>query len=394
LIRGIEAGADDYLFKPLDHEMMLARIKALVERKRNLDRQQRMREESILLTTLGGEVVDGLGGTVSDIDAAIDKMIRLQPRKTMDMIDKPRTVIIGLAQEGAAWIWRHYEYAFQELSRVTLDFNPIAGITLPEKGRSKMLHLSGPQLAPEAQMLIKNFHRRNISVENGLAYLHGDLCVLAVNFGREIDDDHVNFLRQTISLCRLLYLLAAQKRETVKAFDYGVYALARAAECHDDDTGSHALRVGDYCGVLAERLGLKEDFIQRISVQALLHDVGKIYTPSSILKKTEPLSPEEWVEMKKHTLWGGENHRVPPPLAHRPVHRAQPSRKMGRFRLSARPQGGGDPSGGAYRRLGRSIRRTAVRPGAQTGAGSPNRRQNSQSGRRPPQNAAKGGTPP
>jgi response regulator RpfG family c-di-GMP phosphodiesterase len=306
LIRGIEAGADDYLFKPLDHEMMLARIKALVERKRNLDRQQRMREESILLTTLGGEVVDGLGGTVSDIDAAIDKMIRLQPRKTMDMIDKPRTVIIGLAQEGAAWIWRHYEYAFQELSRVTLDFNPIAGITLPEKGRSKMLHLSGPQLAPEAQMLIKNFHRRNISVENGLAYLHGDLCVLAVNFGREIDDDHVNFLRQTISLCRLLYLLAAQKRETVKAFDYGVYALARAAECHDDDTGSHALRVGDYCGVLAERLGLKEDFIQRISVQALLHDVGKIYTPSSILKKTEPLSPEEWVEMKKHTLWGAK----------------------------------------------------------------------------------------
>jgi len=305
-IRGIEAGADDYLFKPLDHDMMLARIKALVERKKRRESLFRLHQESALLTAVSGEVIDALGNAAVEIESGIEKMVRVQTRKTMDMIEKPRTVIVGLAQEGTAWQWHHYEYAFHELNRVKLDFNPIAGLAMPEKNQSKMLNLSGLQLAPEARTLIKNFQARNISVENGIAYLHRDMCILAVNYGQEIEEDHISLLRQMISQSRLMYLLSVQSKETGKAFDYGVYALARAAESHDDDTGNHALRVGDYCGVLAERLGMTEDFVHNISVQAVLHDVGKIYTPSAILKKTEALSAEEWVEMKKHTLWGAK----------------------------------------------------------------------------------------
>ena len=305
-IRAIEAGADDYLFKPLDHDMMLVRIKTLVERKKSRDRLFRLHEESALLTAVSAEVIDGLGSAATEIETGIDKMVRVQVRKTMDMVEKPRTVIVGLAQEGTAWQWYHYEYAFHELSRVKLDFNPISGLAMPEKNESRMLYLSGPQLMPDARTLIKNFQARNISVENGIAYLHRDMCILAVNYGQEIEENHISLIRQMIAQSRLMYLLSVQTKETGKAFDYGVYALARAAESHDDDTGNHALRIGDYCGVLAERLGMKDDFVHRISVQAVLHDVGKIYTPSAILKKSEALSAEEWVEMKKHTLWGAK----------------------------------------------------------------------------------------
>jgi HD-GYP domain-containing protein (c-di-GMP phosphodiesterase class II) len=136
--------------------------------------------------------------------------------------------------------------------------------------------------------------------------LNRNFCILAVNYGEEPGDDHIAFLRQMITQSRFLYALAAQSREVDKAFDYGIYALARAAEAHDDDTGNHVYRVGDYCGVLAERLGLGADFVRRIIVQATLHDIGKIYTPATILKKKEALNAEEWVEMKKHTLWGAK----------------------------------------------------------------------------------------
>lgn len=305
-IKGIESGADDYLFKPLDHDMMLARVKMLVESKKKRERQVRLHRDSAMLTAVGTEIVDGIGGGAPDIDAGIEKIAAMQTRKTMDMLEKPRTIIVGMAMEGAAWQWRHYEYAFNELSRVHLDFNPITGIAMPEKGQSKMFTLAGLPMAPEAKILIKNFHARNISVENGVAYLHRDLCVLAVNYGQDIEEEHIAFLRQMIIQSRFMYLLAMQRKETEKAFDYGVFALARAAEAHDEDTGSHALRIGDYCGVLAERLGMKEDFVRSISVQGVLHDVGKIYTPTSILKKQEALSAEEWVEMKKHTLWGAK----------------------------------------------------------------------------------------
>ena len=305
-IRGIEAGADDYLFKPLDHEMMLARIKMLVMRKKSQENLARLYRDTTTLTALGGEMLDGFKGSGLDVQADIEKMIQLLVRRTTDMIEKPRTVIVGLLSDPARWQWYHYEYAFQELNRVKLNFSPVADMALPETGKSKFLSLTGQKTELEVKLLVKNFQARNISVENGVAYLSRDLCVLAVNYGQDVGEDQVAFLRQMIVQSRFLYLLSSQTLELGKAFDYGVYALARAAEAHDDDTGSHFYRVGDYCGVIAERLGLKDDFVRTITVQAMLHDVGKIYTPQAILKKTEALTADEWVEMKKHTLWGAK----------------------------------------------------------------------------------------
>lgn len=305
-IRGIEAGADDFLFKPLDHEMMLARIKMLVERKKSSERQMRLYQDSAILAAYGVDFIDEFKGSGLDIQTDIEKMVKLLVRKTTDMLEKPRTVIVGAYIDVSGWQWHHYEYAFQELGRVKLDFSPMAGMDLSDKSKAKILMLSGPKTEPEAKVLIKNFQARNISVENGVAYLSPDLCVLAVNYGQEVGNDQVTLLRQIIVQSRFLYLLSSQTREMGKAYDYGVYALARAAETHDDDTGSHVFRIGDYCSVIAERLSLKADFVAKINVQAVLHDVGKIYTPSAILKKKEALTAEEWVEMKKHTLWGAK----------------------------------------------------------------------------------------
>ncbi len=305
-IRGIEAGADDFLFKPLDHEMMLARVKMLVERKKNSERQTRLYQDIAILSAYGSDFIDGFKGSGLDVQGDIEKMVKLLVRKTTDMHEKPRTVIVGVLAANSGWQWHHYEYAFQELSSVKLDFSPLAGIELSDKTKAKLFLLTGSKTELEAKLLIKNFQVRNMPVENGVAYLSSDLCVLAVNYGQDVGDDHMTLLRQMIVQSRFLYLLDAQIREVGKVSDYGVYALARAAETHDDDTGSHAFRIGDYCGVTAERLGLKADFVEKIIVQATLHDVGKIYTPQAILKKKEALTAEEWVEMKKHTLWGAK----------------------------------------------------------------------------------------
>jgi len=305
-IRGIESGADDFLFKPLDHEMMLARIKMLVERKKNREHLARLYQDTTSLTAFGSNLIEGLKISELDIHADIEKMVRLLIRKTTDMLEKPRSVIVGVLAEVSDWQWHHYEYAFGELGRVKLDFSPVAGIDLPDKNKAKTFLLTGPKTELEAKLLVKDFQARNISVENGIAYLSPELCILAINYGLDVGNDHMAVLRQMILQSRFLYQLSAQSRDMDKAFDYGVYALARAAEAHDDEPGNHIYRVGDYCGVLAERLGLKEDIVRIISVQAILHDVGKIYTPSAILRKTEALTAEEWVEMKKHTLWGAK----------------------------------------------------------------------------------------
>lgn len=306
LIRGIEAGADDYLFKPLDHEEMLARIKMLLERRNVRDSLHHAYQDMNNLMVLSREIIDTFHAAHFDFQANIDRMVNLLVGKKTDAADKPRSVIVGVTSDNANWQWFHYEYAFHELNRVKLDFSPIAGIPLPEKGKPKTFLLAGQQSAGEAAQLKKNFQARNTPVEDGIGYLSHDLCILAVNYGREISDYHIRFLQHIIVQSRFLHSLSNQSQEIGKAFDYTVYALARAAEAADDDTGNHIYRVGEYCGIIAERLGMKDDFVHAISVQATLHDIGKIYVPSPILRKTEPLNADEWVEFRKHTLWGAK----------------------------------------------------------------------------------------
>jgi HD-GYP domain-containing protein (c-di-GMP phosphodiesterase class II) len=92
--------------------------------------------------------------------------------------------------------------------------------------------------------------------------------------------------------------------KTEDAFANTVHALARAAEALDEDTGNHIVRVGEYGGVIARKLKMPDKIVHAIVLQAQVHDVGKIHIPSHILTKPGKLTPEEWDEMKKHTLYG------------------------------------------------------------------------------------------
>ncbi|GAB4336274.1 MAG: HD domain-containing protein [Desulfobulbaceae bacterium] len=87
------------------------------------------------------------------------------------------------------------------------------------------------------------------------------------------------------------------------------------AELRDPaETGAHVQRVGAYSAEIYERWarkkGLREDEIKRtrdlIRLAAMLHDVGKVGIPDSILKKPGKLTEEEFDEIKKHTIYGAK----------------------------------------------------------------------------------------
>lgn len=306
LLKGLEAGADHYLFKPLDHEEMIARIKLFIKRKKARETFDHTYRNMNALTALGQEAVAAFNPAHFDFQSSLDKMLGLLTRKTSDVLEKPRTVIVGILSESAVGEWYHYEYAFQDFNRVKLDFSLLAGVPVPERGKQKILVLNEQPSALEVKTLLKNFQTRNMPVENGLCYLSHDLCLMALNYGQDIGEGHLNFLWQVIVQSHFFHALSSEVHGVGKAFEYSVYALARAAEAVDDDEGSHIHRVGEYCGIIAERLGMKENFIQTISLQAILHDIGKLYTPREILRKTEPLTAQENIEARKHTLWGAK----------------------------------------------------------------------------------------
>ena len=61
-----------------------------------------------------------------------------------------------------------------------------------------------------------------------------------------------------------------------------------------------------YSSLLARRLGLNENTVERILYAAPMHDVGKIGIPDVILLKPGRLTPEEWEIMKRHAEIGGK----------------------------------------------------------------------------------------
>lgn len=81
--------------------------------------------------------------------------------------------------------------------------------------------------------------------------------------------------------------------------------LMTALDLRDVETFGHSLTVAKYCQALAQLVGIKDSAtLDNIRKGALLHDVGKIAIPDSILKKPSRLSAEEWEKVKLHPVLG------------------------------------------------------------------------------------------
>jgi putative nucleotidyltransferase with HDIG domain len=86
-------------------------------------------------------------------------------------------------------------------------------------------------------------------------------------------------------------------RETVRV-------LVGAMRARDDGTGEHCQRIEGWSERLARRLGLQDEEVKAVRLAALLHDIGKIGIPDSILLKPGPLTAAEWQVMRAHPAIG------------------------------------------------------------------------------------------
>jgi HD-GYP domain-containing protein (c-di-GMP phosphodiesterase class II) len=81
-----------------------------------------------------------------------------------------------------------------------------------------------------------------------------------------------------------------------------IAALSRSMEAKDNYTGGHTERVSDIAIGLGKRLGYTGADLDAIEIGALMHDIGKIGIPESILHKPGPLDNDEWIVMKRHPV--------------------------------------------------------------------------------------------
>jgi cyclic di-GMP phosphodiesterase len=116
--------------------------------------------------------------------------------------------------------------------------------------------------------------------------------------------DDAQLLMYARDLRRLLELERAQRRLLQEAYLETVGALADALATKDTGTGAHSQRVQRYALELAHAVDPRLTDDPGIEYGFILHDVGKIGIPDSILGKKGPLSDDERGLMQQHTVMG------------------------------------------------------------------------------------------
>lgn len=79
-----------------------------------------------------------------------------------------------------------------------------------------------------------------------------------------------------------------------------ISTIANIIDAKDEYTQGHSRRVAEYATLLASKLGYSDDEVEKVRYIALMHDIGKIGIPDSVLKKPDRLTDEEYEIMKHH----------------------------------------------------------------------------------------------
>ncbi|MDR1471977.1 MAG: response regulator [Synergistaceae bacterium] len=139
-------------------------------------------------------------------------------------------------------------------------------------------------------------------------------------------DVHLSLLNAKKALKQQNELLEIKVKERTQELSVTqsviIEAMASLAETRDQETGDHVMRTRFYVQLLAVKLASHpkfENFLRQqdpddLGTAATLHDIGKVGVPDHILLKPARLTPEEFEEVKKHTIYG---HNILNKLAHR-----------------------------------------------------------------------------
>lgn len=125
----------------------------------------------------------------------------------------------------------------------------------------------------------------------------GDLSIQVKPEGH----DEIAILTQSFN--HMVASLSQSKLDLLQAYDSTLEGWSTALELRDRETEGHTRRVTDMTLRLARVIGIGDEDLVNYRRGALLHDIGKMGIPDSILQKPGQLTPDEWAIMRKHPLF-------------------------------------------------------------------------------------------
>lgn len=289
-LAGFEAGCDDYLTKPFFTKELVARLRTTLRNRESLVSSRRLSQYYL-------EMLFGIGSAITSPFKIDDEV---------EIILRQATAAVGAAR-GAILLLDSEQRSLEVRGVIGYDG---AG---PKVGDRHRVSDKLPLLAPDAEggsMGIRMYEdpdRQTVFVPMvSKEKLVGGI-ELALGDGR---------LRLNSNQQKLLYALASQasiflenarlERDVRSMFLNIIVSMAGAVDAKDAYTHGHSMRVARVALIVAQLRGLPREEMEPLLLSAILHDVGKIAIPDSVLKKPGRLDREEFEIMKGHTLSGAK----------------------------------------------------------------------------------------
>ena len=129
---------------------------------------------------------------------------------------------------------------------------------------------------------------------------------LNIHTGDEVERLYLSLQKMVGDMSCYINQIIENERRAANLTQGFMLALAKAVDAKDAYTNGHSVRVAKYSREIARRLGKTEQEQEEIYMMGLLHDIGKIGIPNSILNKPGRLTDEEFEKIKEHSVKGYE----------------------------------------------------------------------------------------
>ena len=284
------AGVDYYCQSPFPRGMLAQKIQTILEKKdeKVIPQKFLVAEDSETIRTIIVNILKKQGHSVIEAKDGMEAWDILNETKDIDLI------ISDISMPNMDG------YQLCRLIRGTqeLEFVPIIiASTIAEKSNIAKLLNSGAD-----DYLIKPF-----SEEEFLARIKSHTRVHQLYAELRVANDNLKKFNESLER-----MVSFRTQELYEANMESITMLAVASEHRDTDTGNHVRRIADYCHQITFGMGYSESKADEIRYSSILHDVGKIAIPDSILKKPGDLSEKEFMLMQEHTIRGEEILSVSP----------------------------------------------------------------------------------
>ena len=229
---------------------------------------------------------------------------------SLNMIPKASSGDISLFLDGVLKIMTAEGHDAERINELSI---PVAYLYIPEKA-TLYKHLQEKQQKKMPEELYKRFKRHIVPSK--------ETIIAPINWGNEIignivleieetSSEHFNkhdldTLRNFSKMLSVFYSMRKYMEEEGRLQQGLILTLVKALEYYDEYTRGHSERVANWSRELARVTGASPEEQRSVYYASLMHDIGKIFVPQSVLNKISPLTDKEFELIQTHPVKSAE----------------------------------------------------------------------------------------